>query len=151
MIMTRQEIEEEYSVWYKDATRLATFLGISISTPGTPRSSRQMQRANVPSTSPREHYLRNLGIPFCDHRSAEFHNRFNLESRKTVGFLVLLPGIITETGNVQHVVDGLMFWQSDMLNVSLLLAEVKEWQNFRTLLRIGNQIMGVPNCTISSV
>ena len=135
MITTRQEIEEEYSVWYKeeysvwykDATRLATFLGISISAPGTPRSSRQMQRAKAPSTSPREHYLRNLAIPFCDHRSAEFRNRFNPESRKTVGFLVLHPGIITETGNVQHVVDGLMFWESDMLNVSSLLAEVKEW------------------------
>ena len=137
MITTRQEIEEEYSDWYKDATRLATFLGISISAPGTPQSSRQMQRANAPSTSSREHYLCNLAIPFCDHRSAEFHNRFNPESRKTVGFLVLLPGIITETGNVQHVVDGLIFWQSDMLNVSSLLAEVKEWQNFRTLLRIG--------------
>ena len=92
MITTRQEIEEEYSVWYKDATRLATFLGTSISVPGTPRSSRQMQRANAPSTSSREHYLRNLAIQFCDHRSAEFHNRFNPESRKTVGFLVLLPG-----------------------------------------------------------
>ena len=81
MIATRQEIEEEYStVWYKDGTRLATILGISISALGT---SRQMQRANVPSTSPREHYLRNLAIPFCDHRSAEFHNRFNPESRKT--------------------------------------------------------------------
>ena len=67
MITTRQEIEEEYSVWYKDATRLATFLGTSISAPGTPRSSRQMQRANAPSTSSREHYLRNLAIPFCDH------------------------------------------------------------------------------------
>ena len=67
MITTRQEIEEEYSVWYTDATRLATFLGTSISAPGTPRSSRQMQRANAPSTSSREHYLRNLAIPFCDH------------------------------------------------------------------------------------
>ena len=137
MITTRQGIEEEYSVWYKYATRLATFLGTSISAPRTPQSSRQMQRANAPSTSSWEHYLRNLAIPFCDHRSAEFHNRFNPESRQTVGFLVLLPGIITETGNVQHVVDGLMFWESDMLNVSSLLAEVKEWQNFRTLLRIG--------------
>ena len=132
MIPMRQEIEEEYSVWCKDATRLATFLLISISAPGTPRSSRQMQRANAPSTSPWQHYLRNLVIPFCDHGSAEFHNRFNPESRKIVGFLVLLPGIITETGTVQHVVDGLMFWESDMLNVSSLLAEVKEWQNFRT-------------------
>ena len=110
MITTRQEIEEEYSVWYTDATRLATLLGISISAPGTPRSSRQMQRANASSTSPREHYLRNLAISFCGHLSAEFHNRFNPESRKNVGFLVLLPGIITETGNVQHVVDGLIFW-----------------------------------------
>ena len=81
--------------------------------------------------------MSNLAIPFCDHLSAEFHNRFNPESRKGIGILVLLPGIITEKGNVQHVVDGLMFWESDMPNVSSLLAEVKEWQNFRTLLRIG--------------
>ena len=119
--------KEEYSVWYKDATRLVTLLGTSISAPGTPRSSRQMQIANAPSTSPREHYLRNLAIPFCD---AEFHDRFNPESRKGIEILALLPGIIKETGNVQHVVDGLMFWESDMPNVSSLRAEVKEWQRY---------------------
>ena len=106
MITMRQEIEEEYSVWYKDATRLVILLGTSISAPGTHRSSRQMQRANILSTSPREHYLRNLAIPFCDHLSAEFHNRLNPESRKGIEILALLPGIITETRNVQHVVDG---------------------------------------------
>ena len=89
-----------------------------------------MQRANAPSTSPREHYLRNLEIPFCDHLSAEFHNRFNPESRKGIEILALLPGIIKETGNVQHVVDGLMFLESDMPNVSSLRAELKEWQRY---------------------
>ena len=43
-----QEIEEEYIVLYKYATRLATLLGTYISAPGTPRSSRQKQRANAP-------------------------------------------------------------------------------------------------------
>ena len=107
MITMRQEIEEGHNVWYKDVTRLVTLLGTSISAPRTPRSSRQMQRANAPSTSPQEHYLHNLVIPFCDHRSAEFHNRINPESRKGIEILAPLPGIIKETGNVQLVVDGL--------------------------------------------
>ena len=106
MITMRQDIEEEYSVWYKDATCLVILLGTSIMAPGTTRSSRQMQRVNVSITSPREHYLRNLAIQFCDHLSAEFHNRFNPQSRKGIEILALLPGIITETRNVQHVVDG---------------------------------------------
>ena len=89
-----------------------------------------MQIANAPSTSPQEHYLRNLAILFCDHLSDEFHNRFNPETRKGIGILVLLPGIITETGNVQHVVDGLMFWESDMPNISSLRAELHEWQRY---------------------
>ena len=29
--------KEVYSVWYEDATRLATLIGTSISAPGTPR------------------------------------------------------------------------------------------------------------------
>ena len=37
MITMKYEIEEEYSVWYSYATRLATLLGTSISAPGTPR------------------------------------------------------------------------------------------------------------------
>ena len=113
-------------MWYKDTTRLATLLAAL----RTPRSSRQMQRANAPSTSPREHYLRNLAIQFCDHLSAEFHNRFNSESRKGIEILALLSGIITETGNVQYAVDGLMFWESNMPNVSSLRAELKEWQRY---------------------
>ena len=117
MITMRQEKEEEYSVWYKDVTHLVTLLGTSISAPRTPRSSRQMQRAYAPSTSPREHYLRILAIPFCGHLSAEFHNRFNPESITDTESLALLPGIIKETGNVQHVVDELMFCESDMPNV----------------------------------
>ena len=52
MITTRQEIEEEYSVWYQYATRLGTLLGTYISAPGTPRSSRQKQRANAPPPHP---------------------------------------------------------------------------------------------------
>ena len=114
-------------MWYKDVTRLAALLGTSISAPRTPRLSWQMQKANAPSTSPPEHYLHILAIPFCDHLSAEFHNQFNPESRKGIEIRALLPGIITETGNV-HIVDGLMLWESDMPKVSSLLAEVKEWQ-----------------------
>ena len=116
-------------MWYKNVTRLVTLLGTFISAPRTPRSSQQMQRANAPSTSPREHYLRDLAIPFYDHLSAEFHNRFNPESRKGIEILAPLPGIIKETGNV-HVVDGLMFLESDMPNVSSLRAELKEWQRY---------------------
>ena len=104
-------------MWYKDVKRLATLLGTS-NPPRTPRSSRQMQRANAPSTSPREHYMRNLEIPFCDHMFAEFHNGIDM--------LALFPRIITETGNVQHVVDGLMFCELDVPNASSLRADVKE-------------------------
>ena len=103
-----------------------------------------MQIANAPSTSPRDHYLRNLAILFCDHLSAEFHNRSNPESRKGIDILALLTRIITETRHVQHVVDRLMFW-SDMPQSSsspnlaecLELADEDIFPNIRTLLRIG--------------
>lgn len=90
IMMRHQEIEEEYSVWYKDATRLGTLLRPTISAPRTPRSFRQIQRAIVPRTTPREHYLHNLTIPICDHLSAEIHNRFNLENRNCTNILALL-------------------------------------------------------------
>ena len=105
-----------------------------------------MQRSNSLSTSPWEHHLRNYSIPFYDHLSAEFHNRFNPESRKGIEILALLPGIIKETGNVQHVVDGLMFLEKNMPNVSSLRAELKGWQRY---LRITEptQSSSSPNLT----
>ncbi|XP_014666198.1 PREDICTED: A disintegrin and metalloproteinase with thrombospondin motifs 3-like [Priapulus caudatus] len=126
----RQEVEEEFSIWFKDATRLATLLGISILSPRAPRSAHQRHRANAPSTNPSEYYLRNLAIPFCDHLSAEFQQRFNAESRKGVEILALLPGSITETESIENVVDDLLLWEEDMPNASSLRAEVKESQHY---------------------
>ena len=59
----------------------------------------------------------------------EFHNRFNPKSWNGIEILAPIPGIITETGNV-HVVDGLMFWELDMPNVSSPRAEVTEWHRY---------------------
>ena len=97
----RDEIDEEYGVWYEYAVRFATLLGTSISMPRSPLQARQ--RANAPSTSPKEYYLRNLAIPFCDHLSADFQSRFNSESRKGFGILALLPAVIAESKNIQNV------------------------------------------------
>ena len=122
----RNEIDQEYDVWYEDASRLATLLGTSISMPRLPLTARQ--RSNAPSTSRKEYYLRNLTIPLCDHLSSDFQSRFNSENRKGVGILALLPAVITDTANVQNVVGGLMFWAPDIPHASSLRAEVKEWQ-----------------------
>lgn len=41
----RHDVEEEFSIWFKDVTRLATLLGTPpISTPRAPRSAQQMHR-----------------------------------------------------------------------------------------------------------
>jgi hypothetical protein len=126
----RQCIEEEFGVWFEDATRLATLLGTSISAPRTSKSGLQIHRANAPGTSPKEYYLRNLAIPFCDYLSTEFGSRFNPDSRKGIQILQLLPGLITKEENVCRIVEGLMFWEPDLPHAPALRAEVMEWQRY---------------------
>ncbi|XP_021375337.1 52 kDa repressor of the inhibitor of the protein kinase-like [Mizuhopecten yessoensis] len=130
IVTLRKDIEEEFSVWFEDATRLATLVGIPISAPRAPKSARQLHRLNAPSTTPSEYFLRNVAIPFCDHLSSEFANRFTPETRKDVEILALLPPNITKTEDVQKVVENLKFWEEDLPNPPTLRAEIKEWQRF---------------------
>ncbi|XP_021358427.1 52 kDa repressor of the inhibitor of the protein kinase-like [Mizuhopecten yessoensis] len=54
IVTLRKDIEEEFSVWFEDATRLATLVGIPISAPRAPKSARQLHRLNAPSTTPKD-------------------------------------------------------------------------------------------------
>ena len=130
MITMRQDIEEVYCVLYKDAIRLATLLGTSISAPRTPRSSRQMQRTNAP-THP--HGSTTYAIWQSRFLTTDFHNRFNPESRKCIEILALLC-------SQYHYRDGkctTCYGRIDVLGVRhakglLLRAEVKQWQAERS-------------------
>ena len=108
----RYVIEDEYNSWYEEVIHFASKVDVNITSPrgAGPRSSRQIYRANAPSTCPKEFYLQNLAIPFADYLLAEFNSRFNSEDRKGIEIHALLPDAITLCAvDLESVVIGLMF------------------------------------------
>ena len=74
MSAMRDEIDQEYDVWYEDVSRLATIIGspTSISIQGSLLSALLSGRI----------LLAQPAIPLCDHLSADFHSRFSLGKSK---------------------------------------------------------------------
>jgi len=71
-----------------------SLFGFTVSAPRVPRSAKH--RPNAPSASTKEHYLRNVAIPFSGHLLSDFSNRFDAEFRKGAHLLGLLPGAVTK-------------------------------------------------------
>lgn len=125
----RKYIEEEYEVWFEDSCNLAQLVGSTVSAPRVPRSAKH--RPNAPSASKKEYYLRNVAIPFSDHLLSDFSNRFDAESRKGAHLLGLLPGAVTKAeADLAELVNGLLFWESDLPQPTTLRTELKQWQRF---------------------
>ena len=100
-----------------------------MSAPGVPRSA--THRACAPVASPREYYLRNVAISFSDYLMSAFSNRFDAESRKGTHLLGLLRGAMTKTEADQaELLNGLLFWESDLPQPTTLKDELKEWLRF---------------------
>ena len=70
----REDPASNFSAIYNQAMRMATSIDV---TPQKPRvAGRSTQRANAPSESVEEHYIRNVFIPFLDNIIAELETRW---------------------------------------------------------------------------
>lgn len=62
---------------------------------------------------------------------SDFSNRFDAESRKGAHLLGLLPGAVTKAeADLAELVNGLLFWESDLPQPTTLRTELKQWQRF---------------------
>jgi hypothetical protein len=124
----RKDIDAQFSEWFEEATALTEKIGSTVEAPRTSKLARH--RANAPSESAKEYYLRNLAIPFIDYLNGEFNERFNPNNRMGKEILALLPAAILDQNDIKSVVHNLMFWEDDLPNPSVLRNEVLEWKIF---------------------
>ena len=62
---------------------------------------------------------------------SDFSNRFDAESRNGAHLLGLLPGAVTKAeADLAELVNGLLFWESDLPQPTTLRTELKQWQRF---------------------
>ena len=78
----RQDVDKDHATWFSESTVMAEKV---VEEPRIPRRSRcaaQIQRNNVPATTPSECYNRAISIPMLDHLESEIN--FPLQSCKAL-------------------------------------------------------------------
>ena len=122
----RASIDVEFTDWFKEAEDLAEELSEEIKVKRV--AGRQVHRANAASETPKEHFRRNLAIPFIDHLKQEMDIRFSKEDRVGRAIFSLLPhNMLNIEPELESCKNELLFWENDLETPTALLAELKEW------------------------
>ena len=128
----RNNVEEEFNIWFQDGVRIAEEIGVDITVPRL--VGRQAHRPNATTghstPGPEEYYRINVAIPFIDHLEAELTTRFNAENRVGCEIFRLVPTSIINDNDVQRLATKLLFWEVDIPTPSSLLPEIKQWQRY---------------------
>ena len=85
----RQDVDRHHATWFSEST---VFLAEKVGEePRIPRRcARQIQRNNVPATTPSEYYKRAISIPMLDHLESEINSRFTeLQSTAAKGMSIV--------------------------------------------------------------
>ena len=84
----RQDVDKHHSTSFSESTVMAEKVGEE---PRIPRKcARQIQRNNVPVTTPSEYYKRAISIPMLDHLESEINSRFTeLQNTATKGMSIV--------------------------------------------------------------
>ena len=84
----RQDVDKHHATWFSESTVMAEKVGEEPRIPG--RCVRQIQRNNVPATTPSEYYKRAISIPMLDHLESEINARFTeLQSTEAKGMSIV--------------------------------------------------------------
>lgn len=71
----RENMADTFEPIFQQAVQLGGEIGVE---PSCPRVvARQQHRGNAPAAGVREHYLRNVAIPFMDHICSELESQFS--------------------------------------------------------------------------
>ena len=85
----RENVEEEFKDWFREAEQLAESLDVEITI--LRLTGRQRHWANAPSSTPEDYCRKNVAIPFLDHLKEQMHARFSEENRKGNALFSLVP------------------------------------------------------------
>lgn len=133
MQVIRETIDEEFSVIYRQAERMANQLFV---TPIIPRVAlRQMHRNNVPATTPEEYYRRAMAIPLLDTFISEMKFRFNEFSVRSSKLLLLVPSVLCSTSD-DHMTEldsVIEEYKDELPNYEVIDQELRFWkQKYQT-------------------
>ena len=79
----RNNVEEEFNIWFQDGVRIAEEIGVDITVPRLVGRQAHLPNATTGHSTPgpEEYYRINVAIPFIDHLEAELTTRFNADNR----------------------------------------------------------------------
>ena len=130
----RQDIDKHHATWFSESTVMAEKVGEEPRIPR--RCARQIQRNNVPATTPSGYYKLAISIPMLDHLESEINSRFTeLQSTAAKGMSIVPATLcVTTTAasvkeldkNIDRLVTNYMADLED--DRDLLKEEIHQWK-----------------------
>ena len=122
----RKSLQDDFQEIFEQAVNMAADMNIEPAKPHT--AGRQKNRANAPSDSIQEYYLRNMAFPFLDHIVSELQGQFSM----SVGALKLLGLVPSVLGSENVKVDiseaVVQLYKADLPSIELVDQEVRRWK-----------------------
>ena len=120
----RDNVDGGFQIIYDQAVRMADKVGCIVSAPRT--VGRQQHRSNVSSTTPIEHYKRNVAIPFLDHVLTHLNEQFSSLSVNASYLLTIVPSVMFSKPSKLSEITAQ--YQQDLPSPELLEMEMCRWK-----------------------
>ena len=120
----RDNVDGGFQIMYDQAVRMADKVGCIVSAPRT--VGRQQHRSNVSSTTPIEHYKRNVAIPFLDHVLTHLNEQFSSLSVNASYLLTIVPSVMFSKPSKLSEITAQ--YQQDLPSPELLEMEMCRWK-----------------------
>ena len=128
---SRNNIDLNFKIWYKDILDLAGKLDISEGIPRRPSIQRTRSNILVPVYA---HCKKTTAIPLLDSLIIQLQDRLSDEDRHARHLLCLVPSIIVN--KELHLDEGMLYWEKDIPFPKSLGNEVRRW---KTLWQLTNR------------
>ena len=122
----RNNVEEQFNMWYEEAKALADVVGSSEEKPRTTRHQRH--RGNMPAESTAEYYKRAFAIAFIDELLQHLRDRFSEENRAIVSIFSIIPALIISSVDPQGQTEHMKPWDADLPSPMSLPNELQRWK-----------------------
>ena len=120
----RDNVDGGFQIIYDQAVRMADKVGCIVSAPRT--VGRQQHQSNVSSTTPIEHYKRNVAIPFLDHVLTHLNEQFSSLSVNASYLLTIVPSVMFSKPSKLSEITAQ--YQQDLPSPELLEMEMCRWK-----------------------
>lgn len=120
----RDNVDGGFQIIYDQAVQMADKVGCIVSAPRT--VGRQQHRSNVSSTTPIEHYKRNVTIPFLDHVLTHLNEQFSSLSVNASYLLTIVPSVMFSKPSKLSEITAQ--YQQDLPSPELMEMEMCRWK-----------------------